>query len=418
MGFFNYFYESFHLSKIQYPEAVRKGNAMSVLHGMTWDHPRGCASVRAVSEEFARLGGARIQWTARSLKDFEDFPVETLAKQYDLMMIDHPHIGAAVRAGALEAMDGWLDPDFLLDQKRNSVGPGYATYAWAGRQWALSVDEAAQVCAWRPDALDAPLPQSWDAVLRLAGSLPKTRCMVLPLAPTHAFSSFITLNANIGGPDFWQGETRLRRESALEAFSVLERLAAAADPRSFAMDPILALDAMTAQKGDPDIVYIPLIYGYSNYARQGYRARVARFGDMPSATDQPRGSMIGGVGIAVSARSAHKREAMAFARHLASAECQRGTLYFSGGQPGYLQAWRDRAVNADCGDFFLNTLRTLELSYVRPRRPGYCAFQQRAGELIRAALLNKTSGAELVDDFNRLFTELVPAGNEPNDGLP
>ena len=382
---------------------------MITLRGMTWDHPRGYASVLAVGEEFSRLhgGAVHITWTARSLRDFEDFPVETLAEQYDLMMIDHPHIATAAQAGALEAMDDWLDADFLLDQRRNSVGPGHETYAWNGRQWALSADEAAQVCAWRPDLLEEPVPQTWDEVLRLAASLPRSRCMALPLASTHAFSSFVTLNANIGGPDFWQGETSIRRDSALEAYSMLQRLAAAADPRSFIMNPILALDAMTGTDGTPEIVYMPLVYGYSNYARRGYRAHTVRFGDIPSAVAEPRGSMIGGVGIAVSARSAHKPQAMAFARHLASAECQRGTLYFSGGQPGYLQAWRDESVNADCGNFFLDTLRTLELSYVRPRRPGYCAFQQQAGELIRTALLNKTDGSRLIEDFNRLFEHLV-----------
>ncbi len=382
---------------------------MIVLQGMTWDHPRGYDSVQAVGEEFSRLrdNTVRIRWTARSLKDFEDIPVQVLAEQYDLLLIDHPHIGEAVIGGALEAMDDWLDADFLADQQRNSVGPGYGTYSWQGRQWALAVDAAAQVCAWRPDLLTEPLPRDWTGVLRLAESLPPARRMALPLVPTHAYSCFVTLNANIGGPDFWPETSGLRRDTALEAYAVLQRLAALADPRSFDMDPIAMLDSMTDAHDSPAIVYVPLVFGYSNYARSGYRDRAVRFGDIPSAVSEPRGSMIGGVGLAVSSRSAHKRLAMDFARHLASAECQTGVFYSSGGQPGYLGAWLDADINADCGDFFANTLRTLELSWVRPRRPGSCRFQQCAGELLHAALRKGSRAEEVIDGFNRLYETLV-----------
>jgi multiple sugar transport system substrate-binding protein len=34
-----------------------------------------------------------IHWDKRSLQDFADFPVETLAGTYDLVMIDHPSVG-------------------------------------------------------------------------------------------------------------------------------------------------------------------------------------------------------------------------------------------------------------------------------------------------------------------------------------
>ena len=34
-----------------------------------------------------------IYWDKRSLQDFADFPIETLAETYDLVMIDHPSVG-------------------------------------------------------------------------------------------------------------------------------------------------------------------------------------------------------------------------------------------------------------------------------------------------------------------------------------
>jgi multiple sugar transport system substrate-binding protein len=44
------------------------------------------------------------------------------------------------------------------------------------------------------------------------------------------------------------------------------------------MDPIAASEPMT--RGD-EVLYVPLMFGYSNYARPGYRQARVRFGDAP-----------------------------------------------------------------------------------------------------------------------------------------
>src|SRR3546814_20614366 len=72
---------------------------LSDMRGMTWDHARGYDPLVAASRAWAEAGGEAIAWDRRSLQDFESFPVEELARRYDLIVIDHPHAGQVATAG-------------------------------------------------------------------------------------------------------------------------------------------------------------------------------------------------------------------------------------------------------------------------------------------------------------------------------
>lgn len=76
---------------------------MTKLTGMTWSHPRG--PMVACSAIWAGKTGITIEWDKRSLQDFESFPVEELARAYDLIVIDHPHVGQITHEGCLEPLD-------------------------------------------------------------------------------------------------------------------------------------------------------------------------------------------------------------------------------------------------------------------------------------------------------------------------
>ena len=94
---------------------------------------------------------------------------------------------------------------------------------------------------------------------------------------------------------------------------VRARVAAArhVDPVCWRLDPIAALDLLAEEDR---FALIPLVYGYRNYAGPGYRRHLVRCADMPCLGDAgPRGSCLGGTGLAVSAGSLH--------RELACAEC-------------------------------------------------------------------------------------------------
>ncbi len=50
--------------------------------------------------------GVNIIWHKRSLQAFADRPLEEMTNEFDLMVIDHPHAGAASETGLLMPFDG------------------------------------------------------------------------------------------------------------------------------------------------------------------------------------------------------------------------------------------------------------------------------------------------------------------------
>ena len=102
------------------------------LQGMAFDHPRGFAPMRATSEKFQVSNpDLRISWDARSLKDFEDYPIEKLAEKYDLIMMDHPFIGSGVKAKRSSHSTNMYPRNTLRTKQGTASGP--ATKATPGR---------------------------------------------------------------------------------------------------------------------------------------------------------------------------------------------------------------------------------------------------------------------------------------------
>ena len=88
---------------------------------MTWDHVRGFDPMVVTSELFAeRHPGVSISWEKRSLQAFADQPLGTMSEAYDLMVIDHPHVGDAAFEGDLLALD--VDVAALLPADESSQG--------------------------------------------------------------------------------------------------------------------------------------------------------------------------------------------------------------------------------------------------------------------------------------------------------
>eukprot|EP01035_Chromulina_nebulosa_P051261 gene51261-69775_t len=154
----------------------------------------------------------------------------------------------------------------------------------------------------------------------------------------------------------------------------------------------------------------PLTYGYVSYAMAGFRPNRVKFTDIPAAgTQGPRGSALGGTGIAVSAFCRAPEQAMDFAYWIASGDIQKSLYASAGGQPGHAAAWEDDAVNATTADFYRDTRATLEAAWVRPRHDGYMAFQQAASERINEGLTGAEPTAAVVVALNRLFRESFQA---------
>lgn len=372
---------------------------MTRLKGMTWSHPRGFDPMVACAAIWAEKTGVQIDWEKRSLQDFESFPVEELARAYDLIVIDHPHVGQITEEGCLAALDVPGREAERAALAAGSVGASYPSYFWRGHQWAFPIDAATQVLAWRPDLIDAP-PTTWAAVIDLA----RQGRVLLPLRPPHSLMCLYTLAGNIGAPCTVEGDTLINPATGAEVWDMLRELAALVDPACAGWDPIAVFEEM-ARPGS-QIACAPLIYGYVNYAIPGFRPNLIRFADMPVAGGKgPVGSALGGTGIAVSAFSAAKEAAINFAYWIASGEVQRGPFAAAGGQPGHAAAWEDAAVNAATSDFYRATRATLEGAWLRPRHNGYMALQEAASQRITAGLAAGEPATPVIDEINRLFRE-------------
>lgn len=210
------------------------------MRGMTWDHPRGIDPLLAASRTWQEQTGQDIQWDRRSLQDFETFPVEELARQYDLIVIDHPHVGQVADAGCLVPLGTVCDVEALAAIEAGSVGLSYPSYHWKGHQWALPIDAATQVQAWVPGRLAGPL-HTWDDVLALA----RTGGLGLPLRAPHSLMSLFSLCGLEGVPLDVQGPD-LFPAAAASAYDRLLQLAELVDPVAYDQDPIALLDAMGA----------------------------------------------------------------------------------------------------------------------------------------------------------------------------
>lgn len=336
-----------------------------------------------------------IVWERRPLQAFADRPIEQMALEYDLIVIDHPHVGEAASKGLLVPLGGQGDGAALEQLAKNSVGPSHRSYEYNGNQWALAIDAAAPVAAWRPDLIEAP-PQRWEDVLALAD-----RDLVLwPIKPVDALMSFFTIGRNRGFAIACAGSL-IEREEGLQVLADMRELARRLPAECLSMNPIEVFEWLSTRS---DRAYCPFAYGYSNYSRRGFRPHEIRFSDIPDLAGQgPRGSCVGGTGIAVSSASKNVEAAAAYAFFVAAGSTQAGTFFDAGGQPAHNAAWIDPRVNAASADFFVNTRATLEQSWLRPRYAGYLDFQDFGGTAVNTFLRGDASPAQTLDALEHAY---------------
>lgn len=355
------------------------------LKGMTWNHSRGYDPMVATSALFARRNpGVSVSWDKRSLQAFADLPIAEMADEYDLMVIDHPHVGQVARTGHLLDFTSLGRDVELSELSRQSVGVSHASYDFDGRQWALAIDAATPVAAYRADLI-AQAPVRWDEVIDLA----RGGRVAFSLLEINALMTFMGLAKN---QEFAlaEGDSLIAADEGAQVLETMAEIFSFMDPLCLTLDPIGIYEWMGRNEDAP--AYSPFGYGYTNYSREGYCDFPLTFADAPGLHDNgPRGTVIGGTGIAVSSSSRHRDVAADYAFWLAGAECQQGPFFEAGGQPGNSAAWDSDRCNEAARDFFRNTRRTLETAYLRPRYDGYMGFQDIAGSHIHAFLRDEAS---------------------------
>lgn len=380
---------------------------MSQTHykGLTWDHPRGYRALEAASA-LAREQGLVIEWDRQPLEGFESHPIAELADRYDLLVLDHPHLGDALAADCLRPVDEVFTADALADIAAATIGPCLESYRVDSRVWALPLDAATQVLAYRPDLLDGEPPATWDDVVAMADR----GDMALSLAGPHALLTLLSISIAIG-PEPAEGHL-FDPQGGAEAYAILARLYAVAAPGALPLNPIGLLDHMA---DNDDIALCPLVFGYVNYTAPVDGRRRLAFADAPSrATESRPGTVLGGTGIGITRRCRVTPDLVEHLGWLLSADGQNRFIPGHAGQPSRREAWADHAVNAAWPDFYGATTRTVEAAHVRPRVPGMVPMQLQAAALIRAALAEGAVGGMVIDELNTLYQTLLPASKGPH----
>jgi multiple sugar transport system substrate-binding protein len=375
-----------------------------VLRGMTWDHSRGYLPVAATAQRFSELNpGVTIEWEKRSLRAFEEFPVERLAADYDLVVLDHPFVGHAAKHGLFMPLDRELPAPFLKEQAENSVGASHASYAFAGHQWALAIDAATPVAFWREDLMAGrglEVPRTWEEMMALA----RLGRVEVPAAPINCLMNFYSLCLALGEEPFAGRDRVAGATVGREALARLRELITLCDPECWSRNPIASHELLSSETNTA-VAYCPFAYGYSNYARAGYSAHRLAFGEPPAMNGVSARTTLGGTGLAVSALRPHIAEALAYAEFTASPGIQATLFAQAGGQPGHRLAWLSSENNAATGSFFSRTLAVFDRAYVRPRYCGHMGFQSAAGPIVHAALQGAVSDAEALGKIDALYRD-------------
>ena len=361
---------------------------MVELRGVTWDHIRGYGGLRAAADAYrGDRADVDVTWETRSLQAFADQPVEEL-ERYDLIVLDHPSIGEAVARGALAPFDD--------DDEIASVGRSSESYMWEGRRWALPVDAAAQVAAYRPDLLEraqVSVPQTWQDVGRVSEAL---RAHGLTIAMPAIAIDVVCAFFGMSQASF-EGGRVVGRDAGRRALTILQDVLDVAHPMSLESNPPTVLDHMLT---NDDVAYCPLAFGYVTFARDRGVGQPPRFAPAPEWS-----GTLGGAGIAVSSASSQPEEAVAFARYACSADVQRGAYVDGGGQPGHRAAWTDPEIDAAANGFFSSTLEALDRAYLRPRFDGFLAFQDAAGDVIHGFIRDGGDPDAALDRIDELFRD-------------
>ena len=383
---------------------------------MAWGHRRAVDPLIAAAAAYERdHPDVRIVWDARPLQGFEFTPVAELARTHDVIVLDHPFMGEVAQSRCLMPLHSEL-PE-LVD--RDFIGPSLATYRYADALWAAPVDAACQTAVYRPDLLErlgGRVPRSLPEVLALgAAARAEGLHLAIALAGVHALMTLFTLCAALGRPCAIEEHAPFAHpDTAREALALIRALLRHCPQEALDWNSIAVHEAMVARE---DLVYCPAVYCYLTYA-EADMARPLRFADLPamSSGQEPRGSTVGGAGIAISAHAPAPDATVAFLRFLTRPDTQRAFAEHHG-QPAHGDAWRDERIDARFGGAFSAVRGTMELSWTRPRWPGYLALQAEGGRIVEAHLRGEVDDRDAISQLNRAAAASRLGGAQPTRQL-
>ena len=362
-----------------------------MLRGITWKHPRGYEPLAATAAAWRReCPGVAVTWRQLPWRRFEAAVLANHARRtgrYDLLMLDHPWIGSLVKGGGLVPLDPFLRGGRRAELARDVVGPSTGSYRYGGRQWALPVDASCHTLLYRKDLLPSGvgrIPGTWEGLLALAEAVhdpPRRYAFGNSFRGVQASCFFLTLLASLGARPY-EGSPAIDPAKGRKALALMRALLRYSHPASTRWDPWHLMERV--QIAD-DIGMVPATFGYVNYFR-GRRCRLAvadvpRFRGFP-----PSRPIVGGVGLAIAARSPHREEAWRYLWFVMGRRSQCGIFPRHHGQPARRSLWTDPRVHRATHGFYRGMLPNMERGYVRPTFPGYPRIELEPGATVEAQL--------------------------------
>jgi multiple sugar transport system substrate-binding protein len=371
------------------------------LTGIAWNHSRALPPLVATAQRYEELHpGVRIRWEKRSLHEFGHMPVDVLAQKFDLIVIDHPWAGYCFARNLVHDLAPMLSPDQREDLARHSVGPCFESYVYEGKLLAIPIDAATPTPSCRPDLLarhGLKFPETWSELVSLADA----GYAVMPGFPADLFLNWSMVVAALGGEMAVDPEVICDESSGRTAMELLRRLAEKMPSEIYEWNPIAIAERMT--RGD-DIAHCAFAYSYGNYCRPSFTDRPLRYGKLPRLDDgRSLRSIVGGTGIAVTARCPDVARALDYALYTGSAVVQAGIYTLAGGQPSRREAWTDVALDSLTGGFFRDALPDQEQCLVRPRYDGYVPLQEEGGVPLQQYLRGEWSANRTWEEINRCY---------------
>lgn len=375
---------------------------MKTIKGITWDHSRAFPPLVAVSQRYEELNpGVSIRWDKRTLDEFGHKPIDQLINEYDLIVIDHPWAEFCFDRNLIIDQKKHLSIDQWNDLEQNCVGASFESYVFDNKLMAIPIDGATPVPSWRPDLMDRnnlQLPNNWDDLISLADK----KHVVMPGFGADLFLNWLMLLHALGVHPFENSNVIAEKEKAIEAMSLLKRLAEPMPREIRNWNPIKIAELMTLEDR---FAYCPFAYSYGNYCRSSFTEKPLRYGNLIQLNGRPLRSILGGTGISISSGCKEIELALDFSLYCASSEVQSKIYTYAGGQPVRKEAWVSDILKDFTGGFLSDSYLSHERALIRPRYNGYVPLQEKAGVPLQQFIMGEISSNKAWETIGICYRE-------------
>lgn len=369
--------------------------------GVAFNHPRIIEPLRASAQSFMEKNPrTRIDWVQNSLAEFEETSLRLNSERYDIFAFDHPLIGDSLVEGGILDLEE-IRPGLIESLQERSLGFSLDSYIYSESLLGVPFDGASQNSAWvRSKFTGVQPPTNFSELSDFVDANGRTT-VALPLSPTHASCTFLTIAASslpiLDADDFLMDRDRL-----VMAHSNFKALVGMVDPISFSMNPISLLAEMSEGSS---FIFSPYVFGYGIYSSSDFASNPLSFGAALSVDGSPASSIIGGAGIAISKKTHDPDLAMDYLDYLVSDASMTEIVGPHRGQGGIESGWGDGANEEMSEYFFGPTYSSMKSAFIRPRYSGFVNFLSELGSYLTSSVAAGTDSEIAAKKIIGLFED-------------